>query len=228
MRIPLFTLILMSSLLFFSCIKDDNTDLEPIVEPPWPVEVKTDSIMTGNLYNVSIGMSAEEVYKGLQGFSNAKGKIEYLSISGVLNVGINSLKDRIPLYSGLILDQKPSSVSSGRINFKNNKIESIYSRDGVRLIKWPYDAVDPLRLGDPLESIYDKLKKLESDSRYKRLFEYIGMFEKNMDRPFDTIQKKSTLWQSRIAEDDKNFVSIDFIFENEKLVKIRSRHERYL
>jgi len=223
----LFIPILMSSLLFFSCIKD-NKDLEPIVEPPWPIEVKTDSIMTGTLYNVTVGMSAEEVYKGLQGFSNAKGKIEYLSITGLLNVGVNSLKDRIPLYKGLILDQKPSSVSAGQIYFKNNKIESIYQRDGVRLTKWPYDAGDPLRLGDPVESIYDKLKKLESDSRYTRLFEYIGMFEKNLDRPFDSIQKKSTLWQSSIAEDDKNFIRIDFVFDNEKLVKIRSRHERYL
>lgn len=218
---------IIGSLFLTSCMKDVQ-EPEIIVEPAWPVEIKTDSIMTGSQYNVSIGMSAEEVYKGLQGFSNSKGKIQYLAITGMINGGITSLKDRIPLYSGLIFDQKPSSVLSGRITFKNNKIESIYSRDGARLSKWPYDAADPLRLGDPLDGIYNKLKKLESDSRYSRLFEYIGMFEKNMEQPFDTFQNKSTLWQSSISEDDKNFIRIDFVFEDAKLVKIRSRHERYL
>lgn len=227
MRLPLTSLSL-TVLLFASCLKNESTDPEIIIEPPMPVEVKLDSIMTGSLYNVTVGEDAEEVYRGLQGFSNAKGKIEYLGITGTHNATLSDLKDRIPLYNSLLLDRKPSLPQGGQIYFNNNEIVSIYHRDGKKVSSWPWDAADPLRVGDPVTVIYDKLIKLQKDPSYARMFDYIGMFEKNMNKPFDAFQNRSTLWQFSIAEDDNNFIRVDLVFENAKLVKIRSRHERYL
>lgn len=224
----LFTNLSVTVLLFASCLKHDATNPEIIVEPPMPVEVKLDSILTGSLYNVTVGTGAEEVYKGLQGFSNAKGKIEYLSITGTHNMALEDLKDRIPLYNSLILDRKPSLPQGGQIYFENNEIASIYYRDGKKVASWPWDAADPLRVGDPVTVIYDKLVKLQKNPDYARMFDYIGMFEKNMGKPFDAFQNKSALWQFSIAEDDKNFIRVDLVFEDAKLIKIRSRHERYL
>ncbi len=225
------SLLLLSSvgLLFASCLKNDTNDPEIIVEPPFPVEIKLDSIQSGSLYNVTVGNSAEEVYKGLQGFTDSKGKVDYLAITGVLNTKVTDLKDRIQLYNGLILNQQPSSALASQIYFKNNKIESIYYYNSPnKLSRWPVDAGNPLKVGDSVESIYDKLVALHKDNRYTRFFEYIGLFEKNMDKPFDTFQNKSNLWQFSITVDDKNFTRVDLIFENAVLVKIRSRHERYL
>ncbi|WP_164123267.1 MULTISPECIES: hypothetical protein [Sphingobacterium] len=216
-------------LLFASCLKNDTDGPEIIVEPPFPAEVILDSIQTGSLYNVTVGASAEEVYKGLQGGTDSKGKMNYLGITGVLNTKLSDLKDRIPLYNGLILDQRPSNPLSAQIYFKDGKIESIYYRNSPnKLSRWPADARVPLKVGDPLESIYGKLVGLEKDNRYTRFFEYIGLFEKNIDKPFDTFQNKSNLWQFSITVDDKNFIRVDLVFENAVLVKIRSRHERYL
>lgn len=218
-----------AGLLFVSCLKNDSDDPEIIIEPPFPIEVKLDSIQTGSLYNVTVGNSAEEVYKGLQEFTDSKGKISYLAITGVLNTTLTDLKDRIPLYNGLILDQKPSNPLSSQIYFKGGKIESIYYRNSPnKLSRWPVDASDPLKIGDPVENIYDKLVALQKDGRYARFFEYMGLFEKNMDKPFDTFQNKSNLWQFSVTVDDKNFIRVGLVFENAVLVKIRSRHERYL
>lgn len=213
--------------LFSSCIKEEGGP-EIVVEPPEPIEVKIDSILTGSLYNVTIGTAAEEVYTGLQGFTNARGKIQYLGIVGLLNMKVTDLKDRIVSYNSLILDQKPSVAFGGQIYFKGDKIESIYFRNGAKTSSWPNNANDPLRVGDPVATIYDKLIQLEKDSRFTRFFEYIGMFEKNMDRPFDAFQSRSNKWQFSIVEDDKNFIRVDLEFKEAKLVKIRSRHERYL
>ena len=218
-----------AGLIFTSCLKDDPTDPEIIVEPPFPIEVKLDSIQTGTLYNVTVGTSGEEVYKGLQGFTNSRGKIDYLAITGILNTKVTDLKDRIQLYNGLILNQQPSSPLASQIYFKDNKIASIYYRNSPnKLSRWPVDADNPLKVGDSVESIYDKLVALQKDNRYTRFFEYIGLFEKNMNTPFDAFQKKSNLWQFSITEDDKNFIRVDLVFENAVLIKVRSRHERYL
>lgn len=230
MKIPMKIKLIQCSiavLLLSSCMKE-NDGPEIIVEPPWPIEVKVDSIMSGTLYNLTVGDHAEEVYKGLQGLTDSKGKIEYLSITGLFNTKVEDLKDRIPLYNALRFDQKPSSPLSAYINFKGDKIESIYYRDGNRTSKWPNDAADALQVGDPVSSVYDKLVKLEKNTKYARMFEYIGMHEKNMNKSFDSFQNKSKLWQFSIIQDDKNFIRINLEFKDAKLVKIRSRHERYL
>lgn len=224
---PLFLCFFVGTVVLTSCLKEP-VEPQVIVEPPQPVEVKLDSIVQGTLYNVTIGDEAEKVYSDLQQFSETEKPIAYLGITGQFNTKLHDLENRIPLYSALILDRKPSSPEGGQIYFEGNVIKSIYSRNGIKLQTWPNSSSTALKVGDIVDTVYDKLTKLHSESRYAGLFAYIGMFDKNIETEFDPIQEKSTLWQFSIAEDDKNFIRIDLVFEDGILTKIRSRHERYL
>ncbi len=209
-----------------SCEKNPTVPLI-IVEPPEPVEIILDSLVQGSRYNVHIGDPAEKVYSDLQSFAQENDPTAYLAVTGFLNNSIADLKDRIPLYNSLLFDEKPSSKHGGQIYFENHKIKSIYNRDGQQLTSWPQGASNALRVGDPVENIYPKLVKLNADGRYTSLFQYIGMFEKNLGKPYDHFQERSLLWNFNFSIDSNQVMRLDLLFEDGRLVKLRSRYERY-
>lgn len=219
--------ILLITLVFFgSCLKEP---LEPviIIEPPDPVEVRLDTIEEGTLHNITIGDPAEKVYADLQLFAEDRNMPPYLSITGMLNHRIEDLKDRIPLYRALTFDRRPSSSEGGQIYFENHVIKAIYSRNGTRLLSWPRSTPHALRVGDSVSDIYEKLVKISAESRFAFLFDYIGMFHKNLETSYDHVQEQSDLWQFNFSIDDNQVMRLDLVFEAGILVKIRSRYERY-
>jgi len=213
-------------LILASC-SDSAVDPEIIVEPPMPIEVKIDSILQGARYGLTIGDNPEKIYEGLQTYVKTIDTSPYLSITGFHNTKVEDLKDRIDLYGSLILDSKPSSLEGGQIYFEGDVIKSIYNRDGKKLLLWPKSSANPLRVGDKVVDIYEKLLKIKAEARHAHFFDYIGMFEKKINKPFDPKQRSSNLWQFSFSEDKKNIVLVDLVFENQVLVKIKSRHERY-
>lgn len=221
------TILFVSLSLLCSCSKI-NTKPEIIVEPPQPIEVRLDSIQEGEIYNVKIGDAAEKVYADLQFFAKGVKQKPYLAITGFLNDRIEDLEGRIPLYGSLIFDQRPSAKKGGQIYFEGNTIKSIYSRDGNKLTTWPHGSSSALQVGDRITEIYAKLIKINGDKRFRSLFDYIGMFEKNLETGYDPSQEKSDLWQFNFSINKKQLVRLDLVFEEGKLVKVRSRYERYL
>lgn len=205
-----------------------NTEPEIIVEPPEPIEVKLDSIQEGEMYNVKIGDPTEKVYADLRFFAKGVQQKPYLAITGFLNDHIEDLEGRIPLYGSLIFDQRPSSKNGGQIYFEGNNIKSIYNREGKKLTKWPQGSPSALQVGDRITDIYAKLIKINNDKRFSSLFDYIGMFEKNLETDYDPLQEKSDLWQFNFSIDEKQVVRLDLVFEEGRLVMVRSRYERYL
>ncbi|TYR31802.1 hypothetical protein FXV77_20430 [Sphingobacterium phlebotomi] len=205
-----------------------NTEPEIIVEPPEPIEVKLDSIQEGEMYNVKIGDPTEKVYADLRFFAKGVQQKPYLAITGFLNDHIENLEGRIPLYGSLIFDQRPSSKNGGQIYFEGNNIKSIYKREGKKLTKWPQGSPSALQVGDRITDIYAKLIKINNDKRFRSLFDYIGMFEKNLETDYDPLQEKSDLWQFNFSIDEKQVVRLDLVFEEGRLVMVRSRYERYL
>ncbi len=205
-----------------------NTEPEIIVEPPEPIEVKLDSIQEGEMYNVKIGDPTEKVYADLRFFAKGVQQKPYLAITGFLNDHIEDLEGRIPLYGSLIFDQRPSSKNGGQIYFEGNTIKSIYNREGKKLTKWPQGSPSALQVGDRITDIYAKLIKINNDKRFSSLFDYIGMFEKNLETDYDPLQEKSDLWQFNFSIDEKQVVRLDLVFEEGRLVMVRSRYERYL
>lgn len=205
-----------------------NTEPEIIVEPPEPIELKLDSIQEGEMYNVKIGDPTEKVYADLRFFAKGVQQKPYLAITGFLNDHIEDLEGRIPLYGSLIFDQRPSSKNGGQIYFEGNTIKSIYNREGKKLTKWPQGSPSALQVGDRITDIYAKLIKINNDKRFSSLFDYIGMFEKNLETDYDPLQEKSDLWQFNFSIDEKQVVRLDLVFEEGRLVMVRSRYERYL
>lgn len=224
---PLLLSFLAGAVLFTSCLKEPQ-EPELIVDPPDPIEVRLDSTMEGTIYNVTIGDNAEQVYADLQQYAKDEKQIPYLAITGQFNTEVADLENRIPLYNSLIFDKKPSAAEGGQIYFEDGIIKSIYNRDGKKRQSWPSASSDALKVGDGIGSVYGKLVKLQRKPSYAGFFAYIGMFDKNIKTEYDLVQQKSTLWQLSVSEDDKNFIRIDLIFEDGVLIKVRSRHERYL
>lgn len=119
------------------------------------------------------------------------------------------------------------SKNGGQIYFENNTIKSIYNRHGKKLSTWPEGSPSALQVGDRVEDIYSKLISIEANKHFTPLFQYIGMFDKNINAPFDRMQEESSLWHFNFSIDSQQVMRLDLIFEGEILIKIRSRYERY-
>lgn len=225
-----YTCLMLMAVVFLCACSKINQDPEIIVEPPEPVEVRIDSMQAGKAYNITIGDTPRKVYEDLQFFAKGLDHRPYLAISRTPDTQIEALKDRIPLYFSLYFDRKPSTPVGGQIYFEDHKIKSIYTRDGTQRTAWPISSPDALRVGDPVSIIYDKLVKIQADSRYARLFDYIGMFEKNVETAYDPKQEESDVWQFNFTLDksQNEVVRLNLVFEEGVLVKILSRYERYL
>jgi len=217
---------IMAIVFLSACAKEkDNTEI--IVEPPFPYEVTVDSILSGSQYNMNIGDSPEQTYTHLQAYSKAQKHTPYLSMYRSNAKQLAELKDRIPLYWSLFLDSQPSSPSSPRIYFENNKVKAIYFRDGKRISSWPMNGTYRITEGDALTTIYDKLVKISQDKKYSNLFQYLGLFEKNLDLGFDPYHTETSSWQYNFTVHEKDIHMVSIYFKNNKLHMIKTKVSKY-
>lgn len=212
--------------LLIACGKT-GSEPEIIIEPPYPIEVRLDSIQEGEMYNAKIGDPPEKVYADLQFFARGLTQKPYLGIVGGLNGRIEDLEGRIPLYNSLIFDRKPSASAGGQIYFADGTVNAIYNRLGKKLTAWPEGSPSALRIGDRITDIYGKLITIRADRRFSNLFDYIGMYEKNIETAYDPFQERSDRWDFNFSIDSKQYIRLNLVFEDGKLVKIRSTYERY-
>jgi len=113
MRHILYLLILAVS--FSACKK--NQVVSKVLPPSDPQPTKiiaTDTLTTGQWWGLNIGDTITEIYKTIQHIQAEK-RINYLSIVGNVFTNIEDVRNTIPLYTTIFLDEKNGTESGIQI-----------------------------------------------------------------------------------------------------------------
>jgi hypothetical protein len=215
-------LLLLIVVTFSACIKDENIT-DPIVDPIPPKVLSRDTITAGQLWGFAIGQSSASIYVKVQEVKVER-KVAYLSIVGNVFTSLESLENKIPLYTSIYLDQTLGTSTGIQIYFANNTVKSIWTNDGVKLNRWPSntEGASTVAVGDQVGDIYSKLVNIKKQSVYANKFERISMFEKDIAKPYDGQMTLSRLWYVNGDVDDKSYYHLELNFAAGKLVSIYS------
>ena len=109
---------------------------------------------------------------------------------------VSQLKNRLPLYSYILLDQSKGTDSGVQITLETGKIKNLFLNSGEELSQWPKkeNAKSSLRLGDNSEELYEKLIRIRGKSQYAGKFERIMLLTKDLATGFDPGMAQSPQW----------------------------------
>ncbi|MDQ6477914.1 hypothetical protein [Dyadobacter sp. LHD-138] len=220
-----FIAILFLSLLASSCIKEE-TEVPPIVCDCFSNHViGKDSLTSGSYLGLEINKEAADVYTALEQLRDTK-NVQYLNVVNNIFSGLSQLKDRIPLYQSIFLDEQKGTDSGVQISFEKNKVSKIFLNSGRQLSQWPTsaNAETAIRTGDDVTSLYARLLKINKLSAYVNKFERISLFTKDMSLKYDPILGQSPQWYFTHIPGDKLMDLIHLNFKDGKLVKINITH----
>ncbi|QDK80089.1 hypothetical protein EXU85_16335 [Spirosoma sp. KCTC 42546] len=205
---------------------------EPSISPttttgpePVPFRMTRDSVLTGTYLGIPIGEGAEPVYTTIQSLQQTKG-VTYLNVVSNIFSDLAKLKDRIPLYQYIILDQQQGTDSGVQITIENKAVKSIYLNSGVKLTQWPVllMANAAVRVGDPIGTLYDKLAVIKGMTTYSNKFERISLQTKNLSTMYDQGMSQSPQWyfMYKTGPDQQDEVQVHFT--QGKVSKIAINH----
>lgn len=199
--------------LFQSCLDTGNENVGPIVEPPEMILLKKDSLTSGKHYGITIGQSSATAYSGVQGFHDSLG-LSYLNLVANFVTDFSNLKERLPLYSYMSFDETTGTSSGVQLWFENKKLKSIYLNSGKRLGQWPENisASKAVREGESSEITAEKLKSLQSDSRYSYRFGHSMLGVKTLAEAYDPGMAGLPQWYFgyKVDEEHTNYVYVYF------------------
>ena len=204
-------LLLLAAVLFTACKKAevDNT----IVDPPFPTRISSDTLTSGQLFGLTIGQTSVETYARIQQIQAAE-KIGGLSIVNNIYTSIDSLKTRLPLYTGMFMDEAIGTSTVIQLGFENNKVKTIFLNNGMMLTRWPLGFAQntTINVGDPVDGIYQKLVNIKKDPASAKKLEHLSIFFKDNNKPFDPQMSASPQWYfiSTISAKRYNHVSLNF------------------
>lgn len=203
---------LLAAVLFTACKKAELDD-RIIIEPPYQKQISSDTITNGQLFGLAIGQTSVELYAKLQQIQVAE-KIGGLSIVNNIYITIDSLKTRLPLYTGLLMDEEKGTSTGVQLSFENNKVKRIYLNSGEMLTRWPlgFTQNTTIAVGDPVDDIYQKLVNIKKNSAFAKKLERLSIFFKDNKKPFDPQMSASPQWYfvSTISAKRYNHVSLNF------------------
>lgn len=203
---------LLAAVLFTACKKAELDD-RIIIEPPYQKQISSDTLTNGQLFGLAIGQTSVELYAKLQQIQVAE-KIGGLSIVNNIYTTIDSLKTRLPLYTGLLMDEEKGTSTGVQLSFENNKVKSIYLNSGEMLTRWPlgFTQNTTIAVGDPVDDIYQKLVNIKKNSAFAKKLERLSIFFKDNNKPFDPQMSASPQWYfvSTISAKRYNHVSLNF------------------
>ena len=178
------------------CQMDESPDpTEPIVEPRFAILVESDTINSGSYLGLHVTEKAESIYTNIQSLRVPE-KISYVNIVSNISTDITQLRNRIPLYQSVLLDQKVGTDSGVQITIEEGKVKSIYLNSGKKLTQWPEksDSQSSVRVGDQAIELYQKLVNIHNKGTYSNKFERISLFTKDMSTGFDSVMAQSPQW----------------------------------
>ena len=220
-QLPIFFLVL---LLLPACKKEATDSGKIIIEPPTTYLISSDTLTTGQQWGLTVGQSSADLYAKIQEI-RVERKITGLSVVGSVFTSLEGLENKIPLYTSIYLDKKVGTSTGIQIYFSENKVKSIYTNDGVAIPKWPIGIGESktVSVGDKIDGIYNKLVAIKKISAYTSRFEYIGIFDKDINKVYDPQMSASPQWYFSVSIGDKKFNEIQLNFTSGKLVSIYSK-----
>lgn len=221
-----FIAILFLSVLATSCIKE-----EPEIEPLILCDcfsnriIGRDSLTSGRYLGLEINQDAVDIYASLQKMGDTT-NLKYLNVVKNVFSGMSQLKDRIPLYQSIYLDEQIGTDSGVQISFENNKVSKIFLNGGKQLAQWPTsgNADTAIKTGDAVTLLYAKLLKINKLSAYIKKFERISLFTKDMSSVYDPILTQLPQWYFTYIPGENLMDVIQLYFQEGKLVKINITH----
>ncbi len=192
---------------------------------PMPYRIIRDSVKTGTYLDITIGEEALITYDKIQALQTTK-SVSYLNIVSNIFADLTALKEQLPLYQYILLDQKPGSDSGVQITIENQRVKSIYLNSGRQLTQWPegQKANSSVRVGDAVLDLYDKLINVRNVDRYSNKFEYISLLTKNLSTKFDKVMSRSPQWYFGYSTGQDQMDQIQVHFEAGKVSKIYIDH----
>jgi hypothetical protein len=177
------------------CQIDQSPDPEIIIDPPVSTLIAHDTITIGSYLGMRIGEDSDEIYTAVQFLQRSSG-VTALNIVSNISSDITRLRDRIPLYDYILLDQNDGTDTGVQITLEKNTVKAIYLNSGKKLSQWPEkgkpDAT--VRMGDEAGALYDKLHNISKDKSYSSKFQRISLLTKNLNSPFDPEMARSPQW----------------------------------
>jgi hypothetical protein len=198
----------------FTACKKAEVDNRIIIEPPFQKQISSDTLTSGQLFGLTIGQTSVELYAKLQQIQVAE-KIGGLGIVNNVYTSIDSLKTRLPLYTGIFMDEAKGTSTGVQLSFENNKVKTIYLNNGEMLARWPLGFAQntTIAIGDPVDAIYQKLVNIKKNPAFAKKLERLSIFFKDSSKPFDPQMSASPQWYfiSTISAKRYNHVSLNFI-----------------
>lgn len=209
-------------LLSFSACRKEMVNTGTI-EPPLEKIISIDTLTNGELYGLVIGEPNTTTYAKLQAIKSFQYP-NYLGIVGNVFTSLDKVKNKIPLYLSLYLDEEPGTNTGIQIYFSENKVKSILTMGGIQLNEWPSSITSTVSIAvnDPIESIYPKLEAIKEITAYAKKFQRISIFEKDLKKSYDVNMSASLQWNFSFLTDQESGTRLTLNFQNQKLISIYS------
>lgn len=192
-----------------SCMKGSSVEID--AKPYRPIE--KDTLRTGQLWGLTIGEAAPDVYAVLQDIRSDK-QIGYLGIVGNVYSDLSAIQEKIPLYNSLFMDETAGTPQGIQLGFEADKIKVIYMNSGTPLNKWPSitDFANGLTIGDSVSTVYEKLVAIKNVAVYGAKLQRLSLFDKNLAKNYDIGMANSTQWQVVTATVNKRWQLLELNF----------------
>jgi hypothetical protein len=212
-------------LLLTGCLKDPSVAPDLITTCPPSGFIGRDSLFAGSYLGIDIQSDAETVYAAVQTLRQTKG-VTYLNVVSNLSSDLTQLRERLPLYQYILLDQNRGTDSGVQINLEADQIKSIYLNSGAQLTQWPTNlkASSSIRVGDTAGSLYDKLFNIRQVSAYANTFERILLLTKNISKPYDPVMRQSPQWYFAYNTEPNRMDEVQIYFKDGKVSHFYINH----
>ncbi|RWY48569.1 hypothetical protein [Mucilaginibacter gilvus] len=218
--LPILALLILS---VAGCKKENSINETTGPDPIPPKLISSDTLTTGGQWGIAIGQTSAEIYAKVQAMRGERG-ITYMGVVNNVYSNLESLENKIPLYSSVYLDETKGTSTGIQLNFADDKVKSIYTNDGVQLNMWPIGngASATIAVGDPVDAVYQKLVNIKNKGTYANKFERMSIFFKDVNKAYDPQMSASPQWYFVSTISDKRYNFVQLIFTAGKLTAIYS------
>ncbi|SDD83028.1 hypothetical protein SAMN04487996_102292 [Dyadobacter soli] len=224
MQTRFITILFLATALFTSCKPENDAPINPGPEPV-PYRIESDSIESGSYLDIAIGDEAVAVYPKIQALQATKGVSAMNIVSNIFS-DLSPLRERIPLYEYILLDQSRGTDTGVQITAKEGKVSAIYLNSGKKLSQWPEKekASSSVRMGDDVAALHGKLTNIRGNKSYSSKFERIFLMTKTLSTAYDPAMGQSPQWYFGYSTGQDKMDQIQVHFEAGKVKKIRIDH----
>ncbi|MBD1363340.1 hypothetical protein IDJ77_05900 [Mucilaginibacter sp. ZT4R22] len=216
--------ILLLIVLAVTACKKENSIKETTGPDPIPPKlISSDTLTTGGQWGIAMGQTSAEIYAKVQAMRSERG-ITHMGIVNNVYTNLESLENKIPLYSSVYLDETKGTSTGIQLNFADDKVNTIFTNDGVQLNSWPAgnDASAKVSVGNPVDAVYQKLVNIKNQGTYAHKFERMSIFFKDVAKAYDPQMSASPQWYFGTIPSNKRYNFVQYIFTAGKLSAIYS------